>query len=126
MARNLNRVTVPEKAVRPILHRFWCCLRLHAMHCPGKTEIVIHRMRKAVLFNRCLWQMRSGSNAQVKSKSNSEFRKANRQTHVRRDERHEDKLMESGLVVPLVLEREVEEAGTSHERIKGSLDGFLG
>lgn len=52
--------TAPEIAVRREIHRLGFRFRLHVRELPGTPDIVLPRLRKAVLVHGCFWHQHLG------------------------------------------------------------------
>jgi len=59
MSRIRGRDTTPERLVRSIVHRLGYRFRLHARELPGHPDIVLPRLKTALLVHGCFWHRHS-------------------------------------------------------------------
>lgn len=59
MSRIRGRDTTPERLVRSLLHRLGYRFRLHARELPGHPDIVLPRLKTALLVHGCFWHRHS-------------------------------------------------------------------
>ncbi len=72
MARIRSQDTMPEMAVRRLLHRMGYRFRLHDSRLPGKPDIVLPKHRTVFLVHGCFWHGHSCQEGR-RPKSNTEY-----------------------------------------------------
>lgn len=87
MARIRSKDTMPETAVRSLLHRLGFRFRLHRKDLPGRPDIVLPRYRKIILIQGCFWHGHDCKLAS-KPKSNESYWSAKIQKNRERDARN--------------------------------------
>lgn len=96
MAAIRSRNTNPELVVRKLLFAAGYRFRLHAGGVPGRPDIVVPRLRVAILVHGCFWHRHDGCKLAYTPRSNAIFWKAKFAANVLRDERVERALREVG------------------------------
>ena len=87
MSRIRSKDTLPELAVRSILHRCGYRFRLHREDLPGRPDIVLPRHHKIILVHGCFWHGHTCRLAS-KPKSNEDYWSLKIQTNRARDSRN--------------------------------------
>ena len=65
--------TVPERAVRRMLHALGFRFRLHRRDLPGRPDIVLPRHHLAIFVHGCFWHRHPGCHYTTQPKSNVHF-----------------------------------------------------
>lgn len=118
MRRIRSRDTLPEIAVRSIIHKMGFRFRLHKKDLPGKPDIVLARLHKVVFVHGCFWHQHKMCREGHVPKSRPEYWIPKLQRNCDRDTLHRHSLRKLGwqsLVVweceigrPAYLERKLE------------------
>lgn len=77
--------TVPERAVRRMLHALGFRFRIHRRDLPGRPDIVLPRHRLAVFVHGCFWHRHPGCHYTTSPKSNARFWAKKFEGNLRRD-----------------------------------------
>lgn len=72
MSRIGSKNTLPEIAVRSVLHRLGFRFRLHVKNLPGTPDIVLPRLKTVVFVHGCFWHGHNCRKGRI-PKSNVEF-----------------------------------------------------
>jgi DNA mismatch endonuclease (patch repair protein) len=108
MMRSIRKTnTSPEMAVRRIIHRMGFRFRLHVRELPGTPDIVLPRMRKAVLVHGCFWHQHAGCRLAKLPKSRPEYWLPKLARNQQRDEIARKALAALGWRVLVIWECEV-------------------
>ncbi len=67
-----NKDTLPEKAVRSLIHRLGYRFRLHRQDLPGKPDLVFPSRRKVIFVHGCFWHSHACKDGLI-PKSNLDF-----------------------------------------------------
>lgn len=71
MRRIRSKDTLPEKAIRSLIHRMGYRFRLHARSLPGKPDLVFPGRKKVIFVHGCFWHHHNcAKGAFPKSKTN--------------------------------------------------------
>lgn len=73
MRRIRSKDTVPELAVRRLLHGMGYRYRLHGKEVPGKPDLVFAARRKVIFIHGCFWHQHPGCREGRPPKSNSGY-----------------------------------------------------
>jgi DNA mismatch endonuclease, patch repair protein len=106
MARIRSKDTVPELLVRSLVHKLGYRFRLHRPDLPGRPDIVLPKMMKAILVHGCFWhQHRNCIDGRLpKSRRDYWLPKLMRNKH--RDRENRAKLRKAGWSVLVVWDCE--------------------
>jgi DNA mismatch endonuclease, patch repair protein len=96
MARVKGRDTVPEVAVRKIVHRMGYRFRLHRPDLPGRPDIVMPKHRKVIFVHGCFWHGHQGCRRAARPTSNISFWERKLDGNIRRDKEALDMLAALG------------------------------
>lgn len=124
MSRIRSKDTVPELALRKILHRFGLRYRLGGAGLPGKPDLVFPRYRSVVFVHGCFWHRHKGCKIASVPKSNVGFWTAKFEKNVARDARVAQELAALGWRVFIVWECELSSANkaiTTGERLTAAI-----
>jgi DNA mismatch endonuclease (patch repair protein) len=113
--------TSPEIAVRRIIHRLGFRYRLHVRELPGTPDIVLPRMRKAVLVHGCFWHQHAGCRLAKLPKSRPEYWLPKLARNQQRDKVAETALTALGWRVLVIWECEVADP----KQLRRKLRSFL-
>jgi len=121
MSRVRGKDTVPEYAVRRLLHRLGYRYRLHVATLPGKPDLVFTARRKVVFVHGCFWhghECRLGR----RPRSNVDYWSAKALANRTRDALQVQRLHDLGWQVFVVWQCETRDT----DRLTDSLVQFLG
>jgi len=110
MARIRGRNTVPEKAVRSLLHRKGFRFRLHDAKLPGRPDIVMKGRGIVVFVHGCFWHRHPKCSNATLPHANREFWVRKLQANVWRDRRNIGELLNGGWRVLVIWECSVRNA----------------
>lgn len=118
MAAIRGKNTLPELALRRMIHGLGLRFRLHRRDLPGRPDIVLPRHRTVVFVHGCFWHRHEGCRYTTTPKSRLEFWQAKFDANVARDHRTRITLEEMGWRVLVVWECELRDAGALRDRMK--------
>lgn len=101
MAAVGNKDTVPEVAVRRVLHAAGYRFRLHRKDLPGSPDIVLPRHRMAVFVHGCFWHGHGCSRAK-RPATNTDYWDTKRDRNTARDALVQQRLRTAGWRVAVV------------------------
>jgi DNA mismatch endonuclease, patch repair protein len=110
--------TKPEIAVRRILWRLGARYRLHARDLPGKPDVVIRRLRKAVFVHGCLWHLHDGCPLARVPTSRPDYWPAKLARNKQRDQHNLAELRRLGWSVAVVWECETKDQAALERRLR--------
>lgn len=99
--------TLPELAVRKLLHRFGFRFRVHVRALPGTPDLVFPALQKAIFVDGCFWHGHSCRRGQVRPKTNTAFWNAKLDRNLARDRENIDALQLIGWSAFRVWECEI-------------------
>ena len=117
MSRIKNRNTLPEIAVRSMLHRLGLRFRLHRKDLPGSPDIVLPRFRTAVFVHGCFWHRHKGCRFAYQPKSRVLFWQSKFENNVKRDREKQSALRRLGWQVLVVWECELKSPSKLTKRL---------
>ena len=85
MSRIRGKDTLPERAVRSMLHEMGYRFRLYVTHLPGRPDIVLRRYQAVILVHGCFWHRHKGCRFAYTPKSRKEFWLKKFKSNVTRD-----------------------------------------
>ena len=121
MSRIKNRNTLPEIAVRSMLHRLGLRFRLHRNDMPGSPDIVLPRFRTAVFVHGCFWHRHKGCRFAYQPKSRVSFWTSKFENNVKRDREKHSALKQLGWRVLVVWECELKSPAKLKNRLERNL-----
>jgi DNA mismatch endonuclease (patch repair protein) len=121
MRRIRSRNTVPEIAVRSIIHRMGFRFRLHKKDLPGKPDIVLARLHKVVFVHGCFWHQHAKCREGRIPKSRPEYWIPKLRGNCDRDAQHRSSLRKLGWQSLVVWECEIRQPA----RLERKLERFL-
>lgn len=106
MSRIRSRDTVPELAVRRLVHRLGFRFRLHNRRLPGKPDVVLPRHRTVILVHGCFWHQHEGCIDCSKPGTNKSYWAQKLARNVERDAINQSQLISDGWKIITVWECE--------------------
>lgn len=107
MSRIRGRDTMPERAVRSLLHRMGYRFRLHHKGLPGRPDVVLARYRTVVLVHGCFWHRHETCRFAYTPKTRKRFWRTKFIANVARDRVVQEELRKRGWRVVVVWECEL-------------------
>lgn len=121
MSRIKNKDTIPEKAVRSILHSLGFGYRLHDSSLPGKPDIVLKKYKTLIFVHGCFWHRHQGCKYAYTPKTRQDFWEKKFSQNVMRAEKVEKELSALGWIVLIIWECEIADAESLKEKLIHSL-----
>lgn len=121
MGRIKGRDTVPEIAVRSILHRAGFRFRLHRKDLPGRPDIALPGRKIVIFVHGCFWHRHKGCKYSYTPKSNVAFWQDKFESNVARDRKNAKDLKAVGWRVVVVWECEIGKPELLEARLKKML-----
>lgn len=118
MSRIRGSDTVPELALRKVLHRLGLRYRLNVADLAGKPDLVFPKYKTVVFVHGCFWHRHAGCTIATTPKSNRSFWIDKFAKNVARDARVTGKLQDDGWRVLVAWECEL----TSHVKAQATGD----
>jgi DNA mismatch endonuclease (patch repair protein) len=87
MSQIRDKNTIPEMAVRRLLHSLGYRYRLHVRDLPGRPDIVLPKYKALIFVHGCFWHMHGCRFGRVTPKTNAKFWQKKRTDNVERDRR---------------------------------------
>jgi DNA mismatch endonuclease, patch repair protein len=122
MRRIRKTDTTPERAVRRAVHALGFRFRLHRSDLPGTPDLLLPRLRKAILVHGCFWHQHEGCRLARLPKSRPEYWLPKLRRNQERDVVVRAELQAMGWEIMVVWECETEDLVRLRER----LAAFLG
>lgn len=122
MARVGSADTLPELAVRKLLHRLGYRFRLHRRDLPGTPDICFPGRKKAIFVHGCFWHRHEGCRRTTTPRTRRSFWTEKFRNNVARDRSNLNDLAALGWSVLVVWECETADPGTLASRLAGFLD----
>ena len=122
MRRIRSRDTLPEIAVRSIIHRMGFRFRLHKKDLPGKPDIVLASMHKVVFVHGCFWHQHKICREGRIPKLRPEYWIPKLQRNCDRDTQHRRNLRKLGWQSLVVWECEIERATLLERKLERFLN----
>lgn len=116
-----SRNTRPEVRVRQIIHRLGYRFRLHQVDLPGKPDIALQRLQKAIYVHGCFWHQHKGCRRATIPQSNRAFWLRKLRRNVVRDSEQLVLIRKRGWRVMVVWECELKK----ERRLQAKLERFL-
>jgi len=121
MSRIGGRNTVPERAVRSLLHRLGFRFRLHSRSLPGRPDVVLAKYASVIFVHGCFWHRHKGCQFAYAPKSRKGFWSRKFAGNVARDKRNVGALERAGWHVIVVWECELHDVKTLARRLQRTL-----
>lgn len=109
MAAIRGRDTLPELAVRKILHRLGYRFRLHRRDLPGTPDIVLPKYQAVIFVHGCFWHRHPGCKFTTNPRTRSKFWEHKFRQNIDRDIRSQSAISSMGWQVIVVWECEVKD-----------------
>lgn len=113
--------TVPELAVRSIVHSLGYRFRIHSNKLPGTPDIVLPRLKTVIFVHGCFWHRHSHCSFAYTPKTRKEFWENKFQRNVLHDQEVTNELTCLGWNVVTVWECELKDLVTLKERLSTAL-----
>ena len=126
MARIRSRDTKPEIVVRQRLHREGYRFRLHRRDLPGSPDIVIPRIRLAILVHGCFWHQHPGCTRATVPGTRRSFWTDKFARNAARDAEVQTALEGLGWRVAIIWECETQRPEVLDAALRGRLDTAAG
>ncbi|MGQ0589137.1 MAG: very short patch repair endonuclease [Sphingosinicella sp.] len=117
MRRIRGRNTVPELAVRRLLHRRGYRFRLHRKDLPGKPDIVLPRFKTAIFVHGCFWHGHEGCRRSKLPETRAQFWAEKIGWNKQRDARAITALAERGYQSVTIWQCELRDPGAILRRV---------
>jgi DNA mismatch endonuclease (patch repair protein) len=117
MASVRGKDTMPELAVRRLVHGLGYRYRLHRRELPGKPDLVFPARRKVIFVHGCFWHRHHCRAGAKEPKTNTAYWLPKLAKNKTRDKAHQIKLRRSGWRVLVVWECHLKNEKTLHRRI---------
>lgn len=121
MGRIRSKETLPEKAVRSLLHRMGYRFRLHRKDLPGRPDIVLPKHKAVIFVHGCFWHRHDGCKYAYTPKSRVGFWQKKFLDNVLRDSRNREELGKLGWRVLCVWECELRDMVSLRQELKTAL-----
>jgi DNA mismatch endonuclease (patch repair protein) len=122
MRRIRSKNTVPEMAVRRLVHSMGYRYRLHRGDIPGKPDLAFPRRRKVIFIHGCFWHQHPGCREGRPPKSNAAYWLPKLSRNQERDKTALEKLAASGWQALVVWECEIKDVHTLIEKVREFLE----
>lgn len=117
--RNIRgKDTVPEKAVRSMIHRMGYRYRLHAKYLPGKPDMVFPGRKKVIFVHGCFWHLHEGCRKAAFPKSKKQYWVPKLLLNRERDQHTVQELKKMGWKVLVVWQCQISKTSVLSRRIK--------
>jgi DNA mismatch endonuclease, patch repair protein len=124
MRRIKGKDTLPELAVRRLIHRLGYRYRLHRTALPGRPDLVFPGRKKVVFVHGCFWHQHAECASDRVPHANSQYWAPKLTRNVARDAAHRVALQSAGWEVLVVWECEIDEG--ENAELADRLISFLG
>lgn len=114
-----SKDTLPEKALRSLLHRRGFRFRLHDRTLPGKPDLVLPKYRAVIFVHGCFWHRHPGCPRTRTPATRQDYWVPKFERTVQRDQQNQRKLRLLGWNVLTVWECELKEAEALVDRLAG-------
>jgi DNA mismatch endonuclease (patch repair protein) len=117
MAQIRSKNTAPEIAVRSLLHGLGYRFRLHRSDLPGIPDIVLPKLRLAILVHGCFWHRHEKCRFAYSPKTREDFWQTKFEANVTRDKKVVKELQQMGWRVIIVWECETNDMSRLANRL---------
>lgn len=121
MAAIRGKDTIPEIAVRSLLHRLGYRFRLHRKDLPGRPDLVLPRHRACIFVHGCFWHRHDCPNGRATPKTRPDFWRKKFSRNVERDLENVAALNHANWRTLIIWECQC----TDVETVKSSIRTFL-
>lgn len=125
MSKIRGKNTLPEKAVRSLLHQLGYRFRIHRQDLPGSPDIVLPRFRAIIFVHGCFWHRHPGCKYAYTPKSRIDFWLRKFDDNIRRDKQSLQSLRRLGWRVLVVWECQTIDQKTLAKRLNRFLSSTL-
>ena len=122
MSRIRSKDTMPERAVRSLLHKLGYRFRLNRKDLIGKPDIVLPRFRAVIFVHGCYWHRHKGCKFAYTPKTHSKFWQHKFDENVERDKYTINSLRKAGWRVLVVWECQVSNVESLAKRLTRFLE----
>jgi DNA mismatch endonuclease (patch repair protein) len=112
-----NKDTLPEMAVRSLIHKLGYRFRLHRQDLPGKPDLAFPARRKVIFVHGCFWHSHACKSGLV-PKSNRDFWLPKLQQNKIRDRKNLKDLMQLGWDTLVIWQCELKDSYAVIRRVK--------
>lgn len=112
-----SKDTLPELAVRSLVHRLGYRFRLHRKDLPGKPDLAFPARRKVIFVHGCFWHCH-GCKPGLIPKSNSDFWLPKLRRNKMRDRRNLEGLAQQGWDALVIWQCELKDNRSVARRVK--------
>ena len=123
MAAVRSRDTMPELAVRRLIHRLGYRFRLHRRDLPGTPDVVVARLGKIINVHGCFWHMHRCRHGLREPVIHAEYWRAKRSRNAERDRRNLKALRKLGWRVLTIWECQTRDPNRLAIKIEKFLSG---
>jgi DNA mismatch endonuclease (patch repair protein) len=121
--RRIRKIdTTPERVVRRLVHGLGFRFRLHRRDLPGTPDLVLPRLRRAILVHGCFWHQHAGCRLARLPKSRGEYWLPKLWRNQERDAAAQAELKASGWEVLVVWECETGDLAGLRDRLSAFLE----
>jgi len=125
-SQNMSRIgskhTLPEMAVRKMVHAMGYRYRLHGKDLPGKPDLVFRGRKKVIFVHGCFWHLHSSCREGRIPSTRSEYWAPKLNRNQSRDANHLNALRAAGWQVLIVWECEIRDLDPLKDRIRRFLE----
>lgn len=122
MRRIRSKNTVPEMAVRRLVHGMGYRYRLHRRDIPGKPDLAFPGRRKVIFIHGCFWHQHPGCREGRPPRSNAAYWLPKLERNQWRDKAALEQLSASGWQALVVWECETKDVDALIERVRVFLE----
>jgi|SRR6185437_2298101 len=115
-----SRDTLPEMAVRSLVHRLGYRFRLHRRDLPGKPDLVFPVRRKVIFVHGCFWHSHACKTGLI-PKTNRDFWLPKLRRNKARDKKNLKDLTQQGWDALTIWQCELKNSSAVRRRVKGFL-----
>ncbi len=121
MSRIRSKDTIPEEALRSLLHRMGYRFRLHHTDLPGKPDIVLKKYNSIIFCHGCFWHQHPKCKRATVPKSNKDYWIPKLKKNVARFKKVKNQLEGDGWTVSVVWECETKDLDKLTVKLKKML-----
>lgn len=122
MSKVRGKNTLPELAVRRIIHGLGFRFRLHYRGLAGTPDLVLPKLRTVIFVHGCFWHRHAGCSKASQPKTRRAYWISKFAANVARDESNRTELQRKGWRVLIVWQCELKDAERLARRLKGVLE----
>ena len=122
MSRIHGKDTVPEMAIRRLIHGMGYRYRLHDRSLPGSPDLVFRSRKKVIFVNGCFWHRHHGCRLATVPKTNVEYWTEKFRLNSERDRKTHEEFELLGWKILLIWQCEIRDT----EKVKRKIIKFLG